>query len=114
MRPATTLKVYSGMEGIFGLLTEVTGSDATNACTLKGKVTDANTGARLFGAIVELVNSGRTYITSPTGYFKFDGLSEGILLVEVTVPGYRPIQTVIALTENGTVDLDISLQLELA
>lgn len=76
----------------------------------KGKVVDAKTGARVFGVVVELVGTGRTYITSPTGYFKLTDVPEGIYLARFSFPGFQETSEVVAIL-NGE-ELDVTLSLE--
>ena len=78
--------------------------------TFKGKVLDAGTGGRVFGVVVELVGTGRTYITSPTGYFKLTDVPEGIYLARFSYPGFKEVSEVVAIL-NGE-ELDVTLSLE--
>ena len=76
----------------------------------KGKIVSAKTGARVFGVVVELVGTGHTYITSPTGYFKMTDLPEGIYLARFSFPGFKEVTEVVAIL-NGE-PLDMTLELE--
>ena len=86
--------------------------DATTGGVFKGKVVSARTGARVFGCVVELVGTGRTYITSPTGYFKITDVQEGIYLARFAFPGFKEVTEVVAIL-NGE-QLDVTLELEVA
>lgn len=76
----------------------------------KGKVQSAQTGSRVFGCVVELVGTGRTYITSPTGYFKISDLPEGIYLAKFSFPGFQEITEVIAIMQGETLDMTLELK----
>jgi len=78
--------------------------------TFKGKVIDAKTGARVFGVVVELVGTGRTYITSPTGYFKLTNVPEGIYLARFSFPGFQEATDVVAVLDGEELDLTLSLE----
>jgi hypothetical protein len=78
--------------------------------TFKGKIVSAKTGARVFGCVVELVGTGRTYITSPTGYFKMTDLPEGLYLAKFTFPGFKEVSEAIIVLDGE--ELDITLELE--
>ena len=97
------------MKGFEALMREV--ADAPQAgYTLKGKVTDASTGNRVFGAVIELLGTSVAYVTSPTGYFKFIGLQEGLYLMRVTVPGFAAADMVVCLSELPVVNLSVALE----
>ncbi|MBL4586147.1 MAG: carboxypeptidase-like regulatory domain-containing protein [Flavobacteriales bacterium] len=76
----------------------------------KGKIIDAKTGARVFGVVVELVGTGRTYITSPTGYFKMTDVPEGIYLARFSFPGFQETSEVVAILNSEELDLTLSLE----
>lgn len=97
------------LQGFEALMREV--ADAPQAgFTLKGKVTDAMTGNRVFGAVIELVGTSVAYVTSPTGYFKITGMAEGIYLMRISVPGFASAETVVCLSDDAVVDLDVALE----
>ena len=76
----------------------------------KGKVQSAKTGARVFGCVVELVGTGRTYITSPTGYFKITDLPEGIYLARFSFPGFQDVTEAIAIMQGESLDMTLELK----
>jgi len=76
----------------------------------KGKVISAKTGARVFGVVVELVGTNRTYITSPSGYFKMTDLPEGIYLARFSFPGFKEVSEVIAILDGEPLDMTLALQ----
>ena len=79
--------------------------------TFKGKVV-STTGHRVFGVVVELVGTGRTYITSPTGYFKMTDIPEGIYLVRFSFPGFNETEAVI--TVFGGEEIDLTMEFNAA
>lgn len=99
-----------GIEQLLHLISLPESSTEKESGIFKGKVVSARTGARVFGCVVELVGTGRTYITSPTGYFKMTDLPEGLYLAKFSFPGFKEVtEAVIVL--NGE-ELDITLELE--
>jgi hypothetical protein len=97
--------------------TSTTGTDEKTTTTdilpgtgiIKGKTVDATTGDRLFGVVVELVGTGRSYVTSPTGYFKMTDLPEGVYVMRFTVAGYAPVEESVSLIAGETLDLEVEL-----
>ena len=77
--------------------------------TIKGKTVDGTNGDRLFGVVVELVGTGRSYVTSPTGYFKMTDLDEGVYVMRFTVAGYAPVEEAVSLIAGETLDLEVEL-----
>lgn len=76
---------------------------------IKGKTVDGVTGDRLFGVVVELVGTSRTYVTSPTGYFKMIDLDEGVYVMRFTIPGYAPVEEAVSLIAGETLDIEVEL-----
>ncbi len=97
------------LKGFEALMSEVAAMPASGF-TLKGKVTDSATGARVFGAVIELVGTSVSYVTSPTGYFKFQGLAEGLYLMRVSVPGFAAADLVVCLSDTDVVDINVALE----
>jgi hypothetical protein len=81
-----------------------------NSGTFKGKVVDAKTGSRVFGVVVELVGTGRTYVTSPTGYFKMTDVPEGIYLARFTFPGFKEVTEVVPVFSGESLDMTLELE----
>jgi len=77
----------------------------------KGKVVSAKTGARVFGVVVELVGTGLTYITSPSGYFKMTELPEGIYLAKFSFPGFKEVTEAIAILNGEPLDMTLELDI---
>ncbi len=78
--------------------------------TFKGKVVSAKTGARVFGVVVELVGTGMTYITSPSGYFKMTEVPEGIYLAKFSFPGFKEVSEAIAILNGEPLDMTLALE----
>jgi len=98
--------------GIEQLLLALGGQESAekNTGIFKGKVVDAKTGARVFGVVVELVGTGRTYVTSPTGYFKMTDVAEGIYLVRFTFPGFKEVTEVVPVFSGESLDMTLALE----
>jgi len=73
----------------------------------KGKTVEKGTDRRLFGVVVELVGTGRAYVTSPTGYFKLEDVEEGTHLARFTFPGFAPVEEPITIKDGETLDLTV-------
>ncbi|MCF8277559.1 MAG: carboxypeptidase-like regulatory domain-containing protein [Flavobacteriales bacterium] len=86
-----------------------TKNNSTNG-VFKGKVVSAITGSRVFGVVVELVGTGRTYITSPTGYFKMTDVPEGIYLARFSFPGFKEVTEAIAILNGEPLDMTLALE----
>lgn len=76
----------------------------------KGKTVEKGTGRRLFGVVVELVGTGRAYVTSPTGYFKLEDVEEGTHLARFTFPGFAPVEEPIIIKNGETLDLTVEFE----
>ncbi|MBI1287812.1 MAG: hypothetical protein GC178_09555 [Flavobacteriales bacterium] len=98
-----------GLEQLIHLIAQPENAGSEKAI-FKGKVVSSKTGARVFGCVVELLGTGKTYITSPTGYFKMTDLPEGIYLARFSFPGFKEVTEVVAIL-NGE-PLDMTLELE--
>lgn len=99
-----------GIEQLLHLISLPETMAAKNGGIFKGKVVSAKTGSRVFGCVVELIGTGRTYITSPTGYFKMTGVPEGIYLAKFSFPGFKDVtEAVVVLNDES---LDVTLELE--
>ncbi|WP_342045359.1 carboxypeptidase regulatory-like domain-containing protein, partial [Bacillus sp. OTU530] len=66
---------------------------ASNPASLTGSVTDAQTGAPLSGALVQVLIAGtgvpvKSTLTDPTGLYVINGLAEGEYRVEIGVDNY--------------------------
>lgn len=99
-----------GLEQLLHLISLPESKTDAKGGIFKGKVVSAKTGARVFGCVVELIGTGRTYITSPTGYFKMTEVPEGIYLAKFSFPGFKEVtEAVVVLNDES---LDVTLQLE--
>ena len=82
---------------------------STDKGVFKGKIVSEE-GSRLFGVVVEIVGTGKTYITSPTGYFKMEDIPEGFYLVRFTYPGFTETEAVISIFGGEEVDLTMEFK----
>lgn len=62
---------------------------------------------------VQLAGTEKMTLTTETGYYIFKNLPAGTYHVNVTVKGYKPLETTVVLAENGKQN-NISFQLELS
>lgn len=81
----------------------------TDMGTFKGKVVSEDDG-RVFGVLVEIVGTGKTYITSPSGYFKITDVPEGFYLVRFTYPGFKETEAVVSIFGGEEVDLTMEFK----
>jgi hypothetical protein len=59
--------------------------------TLLGLITDAGNGARLAG--VTVLVAGQSLVTDERGFYRFEGLPEGLQTVTAEKEGYHPAQS---------------------
>ena len=105
-----TSNAGQGLEQLIHLIGLPEATKESNTGEFKGKVISSKTGARVFGVVVELVGTGQTYITSPTGYFKMTDLTEGIYLARFSVPGFKEVTEVIAVLNGEPLDMTLALE----
>ena len=98
-----------GLEQLLHLIS-LPESTAKQGGVFKGKVVSAITGSRVFGCVVELVGTGKTYVTSPTGYFKMTDLPEGIYLARFSFPGFKEVTEAIAILNGEPLDMTLALE----
>lgn len=99
-----------GIEQLLHAISLPETKSASSAGTFKGKIVSAKTGARVFGVVVELVGTGLTYITSPSGYFKMTEVPEGIYLARFSFPGFKEVTEAIAILNGEPLDMTLALQ----
>ena len=99
-----------GLEQLIHLISLPESSKEQAQGVFKGKVVSAKTGARVFGVVVELVGTNRSYITSPTGYFKMSDLPEGIYLARFSFPGFKEVTEAIAILNGEPLDMTLALE----
>lgn len=98
-----------GLEQLIHLISLPENGNNQNG-TFKGKVVSAKTGARVFGCVVELIGTGRTYVTSPTGYFKMTDLPEGIYLAKFSFPGFKEVTEAVVILNGEPLDVTLALE----
>ena len=86
----------------------LTGMSVFAQYTIKGKVTDAESGELLQGVGVVLMNSSSAQPTNEKGEFSFSDLSAGSYRLVVRMIGYEQFERLIEL--QGNVDLPIALK----
>lgn len=101
-----------GLEQLLHLISLPETNNDKKGGIFKGKVQSAKTGFRVFGCVVELVGTGRSYITSPTGYFKITDLPEGIYLARFSFPGFQDVTEAIAIMNGESLDMTLELEVE--
>jgi|TARA_B110000914_G_scaffold160767_1_gene141517 hypothetical protein len=105
-----TLFTGKGIEQLLHAISIPETISAKTAGTFKGKIVSAKTGARVFGVVVELVGTGITYITSPSGYFKITEIPEGIYLAKFSFPGFKEVTEAVAVLNGEPLDVTLSLE----
>lgn len=101
----------SGVEGLLAAVLSPSEREVFDKGVFKGKVLDSASGKRLFGVVVELIGTGRTYITSPSGYFKFTDIPEGMHLARFSFPGSGNATEIFPVRKNGETDVTVELKL---
>lgn len=99
-----------GIEQLLHAISLPETKSANSAGTFKGKIISAKTGARVFGVVVELVGTGLTYVTSPSGYFKMTEVPEGIYLAKFSFPGFKEVTEAIAILNGEPLDMTLALE----
>ena len=82
---------------------------SNNKGIFKGKIV-SDEGNRVFGVVVEIVGTGKTYITSPTGYFKIEAVPEGFYLVRFSYLGFKETEAVVSISGGEVVDLTMEFK----
>jgi protocatechuate 3,4-dioxygenase beta subunit len=80
--------------------------------TLKGKITDAATGAAVRNALVKIVagtgsNFGKSAVTNASGRYKITGVKPEKIILEASL-AYKPKQKMLTVSANTTVNLALS------
>lgn len=89
---------------------ETPSNDNASGGILKGKTIEQGSGRRLFGVVVELVGTGRAYVTSPTGYFKLEDVPAGKYTARFTFPGFEPVEEPVSIHGGETLDLTVEFE----
>jgi hypothetical protein len=79
--------------------------------TLKGKITDAATGAAVPNALVKIVsgtlNFGKSAVTSSSGRYKITGVEPEKIILEAAL-AYTPKDQILTVSANTTVDFALT------
>jgi protocatechuate 3,4-dioxygenase beta subunit len=80
--------------------------------TLKGKITDAATGAAVRNALVKIVagsgsNFGKSAKTNSSGRYKITGVKPEKIIVEASL-AYKPKEKMLTVSANTTVNLALA------
>lgn len=86
---------------------------AAQAGDLRGRITDANSGAVLQGADIRLVETGRQIVADSGGSFVVTGLPAGTYTLVVRYTGYADVSQQVVVDETGTAEVTIQLGAEL-
>lgn len=73
--------------------------------TVKGRVTDAETGQALSGASVQIVGTAFSGMTDGAGLFDLTGVDAGILTIDISSAGYQTARYVAAAAPGSVMDL---------
>lgn len=81
------------------------------ACYLEGKITDANTGAPVAGASIEITNGDPSAkdVSTVAGDFKTGQAQAGSFSVKVSKAGYQPFTATVSLASGEVTVLDVVL-----
>lgn len=88
-------------------------ASAAQAGDLRGRVTDANSGAALQGADVRLVETGRQVVADAAGAFIVSGLPAGTYTLLVRYTGYADVSQQVVVDETGVAEITVQLGAEL-
>jgi hypothetical protein len=84
---------------------------STTHTQIKGKVTDALTGAAIYGATIEVVETKQTATTSPNGNYAVKHLKPDIYTVTISKPGFKSQTKTVVVVKLGQVSR-VSFKLE--
>lgn len=79
--------------------------------TIRGRVTDASSGA-LVGAQVIVQQSGASVVTDPLGQFFLNDLDPGTYTVEISYVGFTPAKKDVVVAAGQVVTLDTKMEVE--
>lgn len=77
--------------------------------SIKGVVTDGNTGLALRGVTVQLVGLGKATLTDELGRYRFDGLVASPYKVEFSYVGYAPLVQDVVVADDQTTPMQTRL-----
>lgn len=86
---------------------------AAQAGELRGRVVDANTGALLEGASVDIVEAGRQAASDRSGGFSLADLPAGEYTVVARYTGYEAVTRTVVVDQDGVAQVDLRLGGEL-
>ncbi|HEY7291888.1 MAG TPA: carboxypeptidase-like regulatory domain-containing protein [Vicinamibacterales bacterium] len=80
--------------------------------TLKGRITDSQTGASVRNAMVKIVagsggNFGKTAYTNSHGRYKLTGVKPEKIIIEASL-SYQPKEKMLTVSKNTTANLKLS------
>ena len=80
--------------------------------TVKGKITDSQTGLAVRNAMVKIVagtggNFGKTAMTNSAGRYKLTGVKPEKIIIEASLT-YQPKEKMLTVTKHTTVDLKLA------
>lgn len=93
------------------LLLVCTQSAAQEGNILKGKVTDSNTGETIYGAGINIKDTGLWTVTDNNGEFQFDGIQPGDYSIAVACLGYTDKICETSVTKGKETYIEIALEL---
>ncbi|MFN0275423.1 MAG: choice-of-anchor B family protein [Chitinophagales bacterium] len=104
--PSGNIIVSDMQEGLF-----ILGPTYVQACYVEGDVTDASSGANIFGATVEIVASSASTSTDITGHYATGLAEEGLYDITFSKTGYSSeTVTGVSLTSGDIVTVDVELE----
>ena len=110
-RPSASRGVVLGLGLGLGLL--ALSAVAAQAGEVRGRVVDANTGALLEGATIQVRESGREAASGRDGAYSLVDLPSGTHTLVVRYVGYEAVTQPVQVSETGVVTTDITIGSEL-
>lgn len=79
------------------------------SAAITGRVTDARGETSLKGAVITIVELGRTTASDEQGFYRFSGLADGTYTLRVQYIGAEPAQETVILGEDEVVSRDLAV-----
>lgn len=94
---------------LFSSLGALNAQTPSSTAILEGRISSAEDGRALSGAMATLQETGSRTLTGTDGRYRFEGLQPGSYTLSVSFFGYRTVEQEVALSAGETVQLDLEL-----
>ncbi len=84
-------------------------SESTASATLEGRISSAEEGRALAGAMATLVETGSRTLSGTDGRYRFQGVEPGSYTLSVSFFGYRTVEQEVVLRAGETLQVDVQL-----